>query len=72
MKLKERPAKPYMTGSELAPPQLASPPAPHELGLPVAVAPGGGDGELPEAGDLELCMQQASGSVTAAGTQHTA
>ena len=29
MKLKERPAKPYMTGSELPPAQLLRPPEPH-------------------------------------------
>ena len=30
MKLKERPANPYMTGSELPPAQLLIPPAPHD------------------------------------------
>ena len=60
MKLNERPAKPYMTGSELPPPQLASPFVPHDVGLPLALAPGGGEGVPLGLGDLEPCTQQAS------------
>ncbi len=61
MKLNERPAKPYMTGSEFPPAQLGSPSFP-QVGVgvvdgtvPDALALGGGDGELLENGELELC-----------------
>ena len=61
MKLNERPAKPYMTGSEFPPAQLGSPFTPQvgvgvvEGTVPDALAPGGGDGELLEDGDFEPC-----------------
>ena len=51
MKLNERPAKPYMTGSEFPPAQLGSPFTPQvgvgvvEGTVPDALEPGGGDGE---------------------------
>ena len=58
MKLKERPANPYMTGSELPPAQLACPFWPHWLlgvVVPCALAPGGGELPLVGLGDLESC-----------------